>query len=261
MQLLWMCYSPVLAAPPPLPQALVVIENCLTWLDVGRGAILQRMGEPLHGIFFICSGTVGLYKEPSRTSTQATLDTYSAAAARLAEEEEEAGGWVVYMTPTMVWATVTWPSRCTCALSLNTVDQLYYSITVVDKGWEVPLALHSFLYHAYSMLISAFLANTGGAAANQHPGPPSSAPELHRMASTATSRGFPAGSGSLIDERSLTRMKSTRSVASESVYGGGGGLTAFGRAGSLSQARRPPVASFSLTSMGTDQGEGAWAES
>jgi hypothetical protein len=45
----------------------------------------------LQGIFFIRTGTVGLYKEPARTSTQATLDMHSAAAARLAEEEEQAG--------------------------------------------------------------------------------------------------------------------------------------------------------------------------
>jgi hypothetical protein len=76
-----------------------------------------------------------------------------------------------------------------------------------------------------------------------------------------------------VDERSLARMKSTRSVTSESVFGGGGGISALGHAaaaGSLSQvSRRPPppaaaaaAASFSLSSLGTDgQGKRHWFRS
>lgn len=77
--------------PPHLSQALLSMDASLVWADVGRGAVLQRVGEAWRGILVVREGLVGVYAPPQRTCTLGDLQ------AAVAAEGERPAGWLIVL--------------------------------------------------------------------------------------------------------------------------------------------------------------------
>ncbi|KAJ9527427.1 hypothetical protein QJQ45_025693, partial [Haematococcus lacustris] len=71
-------------------QVLMEVEAALVWLTAPRGAVLQRQGQPLHGLYFIKEGCIALYQAPTRTSTATVLAQHQAASRRRHQDAAQA---------------------------------------------------------------------------------------------------------------------------------------------------------------------------